>query len=230
VGRQRDWRMYRVGTAAALVAAPAIFLVDNLLHPTEYTRGHEAEQLEAIAGAVDRWQLAHVLGLVSALLFVPVVLGLAYLVRGRAPRLGLYAGALALLGLLGLSAALAIDGFAWGVLGEVAAVEGSDRATLELALARMQESGWSIAYYAPLLLWVAGLVALAAGAARARAVPLGGALVFAVGVLMVGVEGAVQDNAWFIAAAAVLLVGAAWMAGAVARMDDADFAGDRIAG
>jgi hypothetical protein len=56
-------RLYRVATAAALVAAPAVFLVDNLIHPTELTRDHEAEQLAEIAASYTSWQLAHVLGL-----------------------------------------------------------------------------------------------------------------------------------------------------------------------
>jgi hypothetical protein len=40
-----DRRLYRIGCGAALVAGPVLFLVDNLIHPEEFTRGHEAEQL-----------------------------------------------------------------------------------------------------------------------------------------------------------------------------------------
>ena len=35
-------RLYRLGTAAALVVAPLLFLVDNLLHPKEFGAGQRA--------------------------------------------------------------------------------------------------------------------------------------------------------------------------------------------
>ena len=91
-------------TAAALVAAPALFLLDNVLHPREYERGNEAEQLAAIADAYTRWQLAHAIGFVAILVFAAAVLGLAWLVHERSPRAGLAGGALAIAGLLGLAA------------------------------------------------------------------------------------------------------------------------------
>jgi hypothetical protein len=45
-----DTRTSRLGCGAALVAGPALFYLDNALHPEEFTRGHEAEQLAEIAG------------------------------------------------------------------------------------------------------------------------------------------------------------------------------------
>ena len=51
--------LYRKATAAALVLGPLLFLVDNLLHPKEYTRDHEAQQLAKIGESYERWQLAH---------------------------------------------------------------------------------------------------------------------------------------------------------------------------
>jgi hypothetical protein len=222
-----DARTYRRGTAAALVFAPAVFLIDNLIHPKELTRGNEAEQLAAIAAAADRWQLAHVLGLVSVLAFLPVALGLAYLVRGRLPGLGLAGGSLAALGVVGLGSVLAIDGYGWGILGEAYGAPGADRATLELAFERMQGSAWSTPYYVMPLVWILGLLALAWGASRSGAVPTAPAALFALGAVMVGIEGVVQDNAYFIASAAVLLAGGAWLAALLWRMADADFAGPR---
>jgi hypothetical protein len=40
--------LYRRATAVALVVGPSLFLVDNLIHPKEYTRDHEAKQLTEI--------------------------------------------------------------------------------------------------------------------------------------------------------------------------------------
>ena len=88
--------LYRRATAAALVVSAILFLLDNIIHPTEYERGNEARQLTEIAAHADRWQLAHALGFVSIMFFAAAVLGLAFLVRRRQPRLGLWAGALSL--------------------------------------------------------------------------------------------------------------------------------------
>src|SRR5215218_4457922 len=116
-------RLYRIGTAAALIVAPLLFLVDNLLHPKEVARGNELEQVGLIADAYTRWQAAHVIGFLAILAFVPAVLGLAFLVRRRRPGYGLVAGALALAGVLGLAAVITIDGYAWAIAGELSGNE-----------------------------------------------------------------------------------------------------------
>ena len=74
------------------------------------------------------------------------MLGLAFLVRRRQPTLGLVAGGLAVAGLMGLAAAITIDGFAWGVAGELSTNPevGPDGAAA--ALKELQESGWSYVY------------------------------------------------------------------------------------
>ena len=69
-------RLYRVGTAAALVVAPLLFLIDNLIHPEELSRGNELEQVRLIADAYTRWQAAHGIGFLAILAFAPAVLGL----------------------------------------------------------------------------------------------------------------------------------------------------------
>jgi hypothetical protein len=113
-------RLYRVGTAAALIVAPLLFLADNLIHPEELTRGNELEQVNLIADAYTRWQAAHAIGFLAILAFAPAVLGLAFVVRRRRPGYGLLAGALALAGVLGLAAVVTIDGYAWAVTGHMA--------------------------------------------------------------------------------------------------------------
>ena len=47
-------RLYRLGTATALILAPLLFLIDNLLHPEELTRGNELEQVAIVALARSR--------------------------------------------------------------------------------------------------------------------------------------------------------------------------------
>ena len=132
--------LYRRVTAAALVVAPALLLLDNILHPKEYERDNEAEQLREIAAHADRWQLAHAIGFVAIVVFAAAVLGLAFLVRRRQPRLGLIGGALGIVGLMSFAAVISLDGFTWGVLGEVSGRPGVDPATTAIALHEVQQS------------------------------------------------------------------------------------------
>lgn len=217
--------LYRRATAAALVVAPALFLIGNLIHPTEYERDNEARQLTEIAAHADRWQLAHALGFVSIVVFAAAVLGLAFLVRRRQPRWGLWAGALSVAGLLGLAAVITIDGYTWGVLGDTYQRRGVAPETVEIALGEVQQSDWSLLYYLTPVAWIVGMAMLAIGAARQGAVPPWAGALLALGAVMVGIETAVVSNAYFIAAAAVLAAGSAAVAVPIARMSDAAFAG-----
>ncbi len=217
-------RLYRLGTAAALVVAPLLFLVDNLLHPEELGRGNEVEQVGLIADAYTRWQAAHVIGFLAILAFTPAVLGLAFLVRRRQPTYGLVAGGLALLGLMGLAAVITIDGFAWGIAGELSANSPLGPAGAAEVLKDLQGSEWSYAYYFTTLGFIVGMLMLAVGAARQGAGPTPAAAVLALAVLMVGTETVLVSNAYFIAGAAVLLVGGVAVALAILRMSDEQFA------
>ena len=215
--------LYRRATAAAWVLAPLLFLADNLVHPKEYATGREAEQLAEIAGDYTRWQLAHVLGLGAILLFLPAALGLAFLVRRRAPTAGLVGGGLALVGAVGFGSVIALDGFAWGVAGEVSAR--GDAATAELMLHDLQQSEWSLPYYLPAAGLLLGMVVLGIAGWRTGALtPLAGGLVAVAGVL-VGLDGVIHSNAFFIAGAVVLLAAGLAVAADLARMGDDGYAG-----
>jgi hypothetical protein len=215
--------MYRVGTAAAVVGAPLLFLIANVLHPEEFAPDHEREQLAEIAANYTTWQIAHLLTFASVVVFAAAVLGLAFLVRRRRPAIGLVAGAFALAGLFGLAFVDALDGYTWAILGEVSARPDADGRTVELALHDVQQSTWSIPYYATPLLWIVGLIALALTAARQGAIPLGAGALLSLGAVLVGIEAEVQDNAYFIVAASVLFLGGAAVAASIWRLTDAEF-------
>jgi hypothetical protein len=217
-------RLYRLGTVAALIVAPLLFLIDNLLHPEELTRGNELEQVAIIAGEYTRWQAAHAIGFVAILAFAPVVLGLAFLVRRRRPGYGLVAGALALAGVLGLAAVITIDGFAWGIAGELSAKPEVGPDAAAAMLKDLQESEWSYVYYLTPLGFGVGMIMLAVAAVRQGAVPLWAGALLALGVLMAGTETLIISNAYFIAGAAVLLAGGVAVALAILRMSDEQFA------
>ena len=217
-------RLYRRATVAALVVSPTLLLLDNVLHPTEYRRGHEAKQLAEIADNYTRWQLAHAIGFAAIVLFTAAVVGLASLVRRRQPRLGLVSGVLGVVGLLGLASVITIDGFTWGVLGDLSAKPGVDAATTQLALHDVQHSDWSLIYYSVPVAWIASLLLLAGGVARQRAAPIWACALLAIGSLLVGTETAVTDNTYFLVGSAVMLAGCLAIAVPLARMSDEDFA------
>jgi hypothetical protein len=196
---------YRRWTAAALVAGPALFFVDNLIHPEEVGRGNESEQLAAIADAATRWQIAHLIGFISLILIVAAIVGLGRFVAADRPRLAGAGVALGLAGSLGLAFAFALDGFTWGTLGELSNRPELDDATLAVALDEVQNSSWTLPYYALGAAWLGGMIALAYGAAPRIGVRAATLLGF--GAFLVAIEGIVADNAYFIASSGVFLLG-----------------------
>ena len=219
-----DAGLYRRATAGALILAPALLLLDNIIHPKEFERDNEARQLAEIAQHPDRWQFAHALGFLAIMIFAVAVLGLAYLVRRHRPRLGLVAGALGLVGLMAFSAVIALDGFTWGTLGEVSNQRGVAPTTTEIALHEVQQSSWSLVYYVPTLGFIVGFTMLAISLGRHGVVPMWAAGLLALGAVAAAIETVVISNAYFIAASAVLLAGGIAVGSAVARMSDDEFA------
>ncbi len=207
-------------TAAAYVAAPALLLADNLLHPKEYEPGNEKVQLEAIADAYERWQVAHMLGYLAILIFAVAILGLASLLYERRPRAAVWGGALGLAGGIGLASVITLDGFTWGVLGELSAQPGVDPRTVERALDEVQNSAWSLPYYLTALGYIIGMLVLAVGAARAGLIsPWAGGLL-AVSVILTGTETMIVSNAYFIAGAALMLVAGIAVALSLLRVEE----------
>ena len=205
-------------TAAALVIAPALFLLSNLLHPKEFATGHEAAQLAKIAESYQRWQAAHLITLVSLLVFAAAVVGLAVIVARANRRASWAGGALGIAGLIGLSGALTIDGFGWGIAGEVwGRSDDAGKRAAELVLHDMQQSEWALPFYLLGVLWILGVIVLAAAAARAGIVPLWAAALLGVGAIMVGLETSIQDNVYFVIASLVLLAGGVAVAASLLR-------------
>jgi hypothetical protein len=211
-------------TVAAVIAAPALFLVVNIIHPKEYSRDHEAQQLQTIADNYTRWQLAHFLTFVSLLMFVFAICGIALLLLRRRRTHALLGGALGLCGLVALGGVLALDGFTWGALGQVTSWRSVDRHSIVLALHAVQQSHYNLPFYVGGLSWLIGLVILSVGLIRAGLVPAWAGWTFAAGAALVGIEAAIANNVYFVIAAFVLTVGGVAVGTAIARIDDQEFA------
>ncbi len=216
--------LYRRGTAAALVIAPALLLVDNVLHPKELARGNELEQVGIIASHYTRWQLAHALAFVGVVVFVAAVLGLAFAVRRTRPRLGLVAGALSLAGLCGFAALIALDGYTWAVVGASSTDPAVGPRAAAAVLDRVQNSGWSYLYYLTPLPFLVGFTVLSVSAARAGVVSTAAGVLLVVATVMVATETVIASNAYFVAGAAVLTAGGVAAAMSVLALSDEQFA------
>jgi hypothetical protein len=126
-------------------------------------------------------------------------------------------------GAIGFASVIALDGFAWGVVGE--AWQRGDHATAELILHDLQQSEWGYAYYVPGLGFLVGLIVLGfAGVSTGTLSAVTGLLLALTGVI-VGLETEIHSNAYFIAGAGVMVVAGLGVAAHLWRMSDADYAG-----
>jgi hypothetical protein len=217
-------------TAVCVIASPVIFLIANVLHPKEYRRNHEAQQLQTIHDHYQRWQIAHFLTFVAIMLFVFAVVGLAWMLYERRPAQALFGGGLGLVGLVAIGGVLALDGFTWAALGQVWGWPSVDHHTLVLALHAVQQSHWNLPFYVGSLAWLIGLVILAWGLIAERLVSRWAGWTFAAGAVLVGIEAGVQNNAYFIVAAAVLAAGGIGVGLALRHDDDSTRIGHAPAG
>lgn len=103
-------RFRRLVAGLCLIAAPVVLLVGALIHP----QGKEASaaHLAVVATNPDRYYWAHAILLVGLALFLPLILALMHLLRERGPRFAHVGGVLAILGLFGATAIVAVDGVA----------------------------------------------------------------------------------------------------------------------
>jgi len=217
----RDVRRLRLAVASGLVVGPALFLVDNLIHPEELGRGNEAEQLAAIAADADRWQIAHLIGFMGLIVICFSILGLAWFVRRTHPSLGLWAAVAGVAGVIGLAFAFAIDGYTWGILGEVSGRPRANPATIEAAFEEIQESGWAVPYYALAVIGFLGaMLALCWGLADGGWARVPAVALLAAGSIAVALEGAIANNTYFIISSALFLVGGAAVARELLRVSN----------
>jgi hypothetical protein len=209
-------------TAVAVIASTVLFFVVNVIHPKEFTRDHEAQQLQTIADHYTRWQLAHFLTFVSLLLFVLVILGLASILYARLDRMAIAGAVLGLGGLVALGGVLALDGFTWAALAQVTTWPGVDKYSVGQALHAVQQSHWNLPFYVGALGWLAGLLVLTIGLIRQGLMPAVVGWIFALGVALVGIEAAIENNTYFIVASAVLAIGGVGVGSALLHDDDSD--------
>jgi len=199
-----------------MVLAPIALLAGMVIHPAR--KDDVGAQLAVVADNLDAWYLAHLLVLVSIVLAVPAILGLMHMLREREIAAGNVGGALALVGLIATTGVVAIDGF----VGWQAAQGGADSAAMTALFERVTESsGVVIPFFVVSL--ALGLVVLALGLYRARAVQSWMAAFVAVAAVCLAIAGPLYSDVLSIVGAAFLFVGLGSIGRHVLRETDADW-------
>ena len=165
----------RTVAGLCLIAAPLAMLASEVsLHLVSPENPLDTgRQLAIIAENPGTWQLAVLLGLLAAILFVPAVLGMIHLLRGRGVVLGHIGGGLALIGALGYAGHQALLS-AFGEVAKAGPALGLDLGLMVKITERMEDS--IVGAIIVLLMWLLGLllglILLSVGLYRARFVPI----------------------------------------------------------
>jgi hypothetical protein len=202
---------------ACLTLAPVMFLIGVIVHPELKT--DEGAQLAVVRDNLDAWFIAHMLVFASIVLLVPAVLGLMHMLREREVAYGHVGGGLALLGLIALAGTVAMEFLVWQM-----AQGGADQAQMTALLERANDTaGIFIPFF--LLTFGAGLglLVLAFGLYRARAVQWWIAAFVAIGAIAVSVAFPAASMALAIVGAAFLFVGLGSIGRMVLTESDADW-------
>ena len=191
-----DARHFRKLVAGiCLIAAPVVLLVGAVVHPQVEDEG--AAHLAVVADNPDRYYAAHAIILAGLALFLPAVLGLMHLLRERATAFGHVGGGLAMIGLFGATAVVAVDGIAVSQMGQPEASAEEMAALLD----RIKESaGLRAVAVVGAVSFLLGVLLLAYGLRRARAVQpwMAGGIAAAGTVVFIG---QVTDNRFIFAIA-----------------------------
>jgi hypothetical protein len=160
-------RFRRLGAGLCMIAAPLALLVGALLHPTGY--GSANEHMAAIAEDPGRNYASHTVILAGLVLFLGAVLGLVHLLAERAPAAANVGGVLAVVGLFGATAIIAVDGVAFSQMGRPEANAEEMAALLDRT---MESAGARAIAVVGAVSFLLGMLVLAYGLWRTRAVPL----------------------------------------------------------
>lgn len=198
----------------SMVLAPMLFLVSAILAPS--SNSDAGAILGAVARNPDRFYESTVVGIAGSILLLPALLGLMHMLREKQVALGHVGGGLALLGSL-------VFMLFWGVaLMQWQMVRGGgDRGQMTALLDRfLHTTGTQVFLYFSLAFTI-GLVVLALGLWRARAVhwSIAGALAAGAIVLQVGFFVG-NEASYFIVASAILFVALATMGRVVLTESD----------
>ena len=183
-----------------MIGAPLLLLVGMVIHPER--KSEVGDQLAVIADNTDAWFAAHLIVLVALVLSVPAVLGLMHMLREREVAFGHIGGGLAMVGILATTGLVAIDGFVGWQAGEAPSAE------MVALFERVTETaGVVIPFFVMSLAFAVGMLFLAAGLYRARAVQSWTSAMLGIGAIVLALGGMMASDVLSVVGSAVLLVG-----------------------
>jgi hypothetical protein len=198
-------RFRRVAAAVCLVLAPVVEIGAIALMPSISGKG--AAQLASVTAHRDAAIASLVLDSIALVLLAGAMAGLATAVGRRFTR---WANAGALLAVVGIADLLVMNGI--NAVATEMVVPGADATQMAALVDRMQASpAWSLILMLSLLVSV-GLVLLAVGLFKARAIPRAAAACIAVGAILDGAGFASGTLVVAAAAFAIMLPGFAYAA------------------
>jgi Domain of unknown function (DUF4386) len=191
----------RIGFGILMILAPILMLGAGILHPPHGIESGEQYYHASHDHPTEFW-LAHTFFFLSAVLFVPAVVGLSRLVHPTHPKAAFWGCVLSLMGFVGYGALDGIDYMTY-VAGKPGT--GLDPASMQ---AFIEQALKTYEVLVPVLLVFTllpiGLIVLAVGLDRARVVPWWLAALMPVG--MIGVAGTLQYPIALTISALLLLV------------------------
>lgn len=191
--------------ALSMIAAPLFLVASALVSPTLKT--DQAAQLGVISANPDRWYWFTLLLLIGSLLLIPALLGIAALVRERAPRLGNIGGGLSILGSLIAIGDVMSQFVSWQMV-----ATGADPAQMAALLKRYDNAaGIGVLYGVGGLAVLIGVVLLTIGLIRGRIVPAWAAVGLSLGTVLNFVMFSSASAGGVAVSWAVLLVSMGWI-------------------
>jgi hypothetical protein len=184
-----------------MILAPVLFLAASVVAPS--SDSDPAAILAATADHTDRFYISTLLAIAGAVFLLPALLGLMHMLRERQVAYGHVGGGLALLGNLMFMLLLGTSLMQWQMVRG-----GADQSEMVALMDRFTETAGSAVFVFFTLAFTVGLIVLAAGLYRARAVHWSTAGALSLGAVLLQIALFVGNTAaWYIVATAVLLVG-----------------------
>lgn len=215
--RTRSEHLRQMLTGACLIAAPAVFIVSEAMHPDDSTNG--ADEVRTISSGLDRWYTAHVLEVIGFALLIGAVIGLAHLLHERRPGSAVVGGALAIVGIVGLTAGVGAEG-----IGGYYLVKYGSRADAVRAFDAIYDGARLVPFFVVSLLISVGLVVMAVQLWRTRVVPGWSAAAIVVGSVLLVAGGPTAVQGVILAGMVALFVGLAPIGYMLLTESDAEWA------
>lgn len=187
----------------AMIVAPTLLLIVTTIAPENSADG--AEQLRVVIDHSDLWLVSDGLSMVALVLLVPSIFGLMHMLRERSPRFAHIGGAMALTGVVAVSAQTFLGLVEW----QMTRGDHTDAVQMAALLDRI-EGDWTTAIVLLSAVFLTlGLATLAIGLWRAKVVAALPALALAVGAILINAGFELPSGELTFAATALTFAGLA---------------------